>query len=347
MRGKSHGVPVLLGATAVLSAAILLASFGGAAGLPVGGVALALLDEVPFVHVDSGLSRLQLSVLYEIRLPRVILAALVGALLAQAGAAYQGVFHNPLSDSGTLGASSGAGMAATLVIVYGGGSRVQIAGIGAVPLAAFFGALGGVLAAYGIGLLASRGAGTATLILGGVAVTSFLGAIQSFVMQGSSDDIKHIYSWLFGDFSAADWGLVRLALPYAVVSTLVLFLHSRHLDVLAVGDEEASALGLHPGRTRFVVLAAASLATATAVAVSGIIGFVGLVVPHIVRRIVGPGHRALLPLTLLVGGAFLVLCDLLARTALAPAELPIGVVTAIIGAPVFVLILRATRRSEQ
>ena len=336
----------LLAAIAVLLLAVLIASLGGAAGLPVAGTAEALLDKLPFVHISTGLTPVQQGILDQIRLPRVVLATLVGALLAQAGAAYQGVFRNPLSDSGTIGASAGAGMAATLVIVFGGGPEHTVAGIGAVPLAAFVGGLAGVLASYVLGTLVGRG-GTASLILAGVAVSSFVGSVQAFVMQSSTADVKQVYSWLFGSFTAADWGLVRLALPYAAISVLIVTLHARHLDVLALGDDEAATLGLNPVRTRLIVLAAASLATATAVAVSGIIGFVGLVVPHVVRRVAGPGHRLLLPMSLLAGGAFLVLADLLARTALAPAELPIGVVTSFVGAPFFVLILRATRGRDR
>jgi iron complex transport system permease protein len=343
-RVRARPTIALLAGVAVLFLAVLVSSLGGAAGLPVGGTAAALLDKLPFVDIHSGLGPLQQSVLDQIRLPRVVLATLVGALLAQAGAAYQGVFRNPLSDSGTIGASAGAGMAATLVIVYGGGPEHTVAGIGAVPLAAFVGALGGVLASYVLGTLVGRG-GTASLILAGVAVSSFVGAVQAFVMQRSTTDVRQVYSWLFGSFAAADWSLVRLALPYAVISVLIVTVHARHLDVLALGDDEAATLGLNPVRTRLIVLAAASLATA--VAVSGIIGFVGLVVPHVVRRVAGPGHRLLLPMSLLVGGAFLVLADLLARTVLAPAELPIGVVTSFVGAPFFLVILRATRERDR
>ncbi|MEY9863681.1 iron complex transport system permease protein [Catenulispora sp. GAS73] len=345
-RRPSRPTIALLAGVLVLLLAVLVSSLGGAAGLPVGGTAKALLDKLPFVDLRTGLGPVQQSVLDEIRLPRVVLATLVGALLAQAGAAYQGVFRNPLSDSGTIGASAGAGMAATLVIVYGGGPEHTVAGIGAVPLAAFVGALGGVLASYVLGTFVGRG-GTASLILAGVAVSSFVGAVQAFVMQRSTADVRQVYSWLFGSFAAADWSLVRLALPYAVISVLIVTVHARHLDVLALGDDEAATLGLHPVRTRVIVLAAASLATATAVAVSGIIGFVGLVVPHVVRRVAGPGHRLLLPMSLLVGGAFLVLADLLARTVLAPAELPIGVVTSFVGAPFFLVILRATRERDR
>src|SRR5947209_1897743 len=187
----------LLAAALVLLLAVLASSLGGAAGLPVGGTAEALLDKLPFVDLHSGLGPVQQSVLDQIRLPRVVLATLVGALLAQAGAAYQGVFRNPLSDSGTIGASAGAGMAATLVIVYGGGPEHTVAGIGAVPLAAFVGALGGVLASYVLGTAVGRG-GTASLILAGVAVSSFVGAVQAFVMQRSTADVRQVYSWLFG-----------------------------------------------------------------------------------------------------------------------------------------------------
>lgn len=342
--------PALIVAVAVatLVLTVVAASFAGAAGLPAGGVALALLDKLPFVHVHTGLNPMEQGVLDQIRLPRVVLSAVVGGLLAQAGAAYQGVFRNPLSDSGTIGASAGAGMAAALVIVYGGG-HPAILGIGTVPLAAFIGALGGVLASYLLGASAGRGGvgGTTTLILAGVAVSSFLTAIESFVMQRNYADIKRVYSWLFGDFSGADWSMVRLTLPYAAVSVAVMLVHARHLDVLALGDDEAATLGLNPARARMAVLGAASLATATAVAAAGIIGFVGLVVPHMIRRVAGPGHRMLMPLSVLVGASFTVLCDLAARTVVSPAELPIGVVTAFIGAPFFVLILRATRRADR
>ena len=183
----------------------------------------------------------------------------------------------------------------------------------------------------------------ATLLLAGIAVGSFLTAVQTFLLQRSASDIQAVYSWLLGSLSAASWQQVTTILPYAAVSSLVLLLHGRHLDVLAVGDEEARALGLHPGRTRAIVVAASALAAASAVAVSGLIGFVGIVIPHVARRLAGPSYTAVLPLSLLIGGGFLVLADTLARTVLSPAELPIGVVTALVGAPAFVWVLRGTR----
>ena len=314
----------------------------GPAGLPVRGVLLDLVGHLPFVHVHSGLSATDRAVLWQIRLPRMVLGAIVGWTLAASGAGYQGVFRNPLVDSGLLGASAGAGLGATLAIVYLGA-----AGPSAVPAAAFIGSLAGVAAAYLTGAAASRHTslsdGVATLLLAGIAVGSFLTAVQTFILQRASQDVQAVYSWLLGSLSGATWQQVTSILPYAAVSTAVVLLHGRHLDVLAVGDEEARALGMRPAAIRGIVVAACSLAAASAVAVSGLIGFVGIVVPHVARRLAGPSYRSVLPLSLLIGAGFLVLADTLARTVLAPAELPIGVVTALVGAPAFIWVLRGTR----
>ncbi|RFU36435.1 iron ABC transporter permease [Actinomadura logoneensis] len=317
----------------------------GAADLPVPGVLKALAGTVPFVRVDSGLGVVEHNVLFELRLPRVLMAALVGGLLAVAGAGYQGVFRNPLADPYLLGAAAGAGVGATLVIVaLPGAPRF------AVPVAAFTGAVCGVLMAYGLGQVASRGGlgetggGTGTLVLAGVAVANFLSAIQTFLQQANSQQLQRIFAWILGGVGTADWGQLRMVAPYALIAVTVLLGHGRLLDVLAVGDEEAVTLGMSAARVRLLVLVAASLATACAVAVSGLISFVGIVVPHLVRRLAGGSYRIVLPLSLLVGGAFLELADLVARTVVAPAELPLGVVTAFVGGPFFVLVLRATRR---
>jgi iron complex transport system permease protein len=181
------------------------------------------------------------------------------------------------------------------------------------------------------------------LLLAGVAVSSFLLAIQTFLLQQNADSIRDVYNWITGSFSTSGWSEIRTLLPYAVVTTTILLLYRRALDVLAVGDDEAASLGLHVGRTRLVVVATASLATAAAVSVSGLIGFVGIIVPHVVRLLVGTSYRVILPLSLLFGAAFLAAADLLGRTALAPSEIPIGVVTAFVGAPFFALILRTRK----
>ncbi len=329
-------------AAAFLVAAALVAVFVGAADLNPLATAAALLDKIPFVALPSSLSPLDRAVLFQTRLPRVVLGALVGGLLALAGAGYQGVFRNPLVDSGMLGASAGAGLGATLAIIYLGGAGSEV-----VPIAAFVGSLAGVAVAYLTGTASSTrtvlGDSVATLLLAGIAVGSFLTAVQTFFLQRSAQvDIQAVYSWLLGSLSAASWQQVTTILPYAAVSSVILLLHGRHLDVLAVGDDEARTLGMRPELVRGLVVAAAALAAASAVAVSGLIGFVGIVVPHVARRLAGPSYTAVLPLSMLGGAGFLVLADTLARTVLSPAELPIGVVTALVGAPAFVWVLRST-----
>nr|WP_262841099.1 iron ABC transporter permease [Sphaerisporangium corydalis] len=325
----------LAAALAVLALCLLAGLMIGAAGVPVRGIVLELLDRLPLVSANSGLAPVERGLLFQLRLPRVVMAAVVGGLLAVAGAGYQGVFRNPLADPYLLGAAAGAGLTTTLMIVL-----VQVDGL--VPIAAFAGAIGGVLLAYALGNTAGRAGGTATLVLAGVAVSSFLSAVQTFVQQLRVEQLQRIYSWILGGIDG-DWSKVWLIAPYAVVSAVVLLAHGRLLDVLSVGDDEATSLGVNAVRVRFVVLCAASLATASAVAVSGLIGFVGIVVPHVVRRLAGVSYRVVLPLSLVAGASFMVLADLVARTVLAPAELPIGVVTAFIGAPFFVGLLRATR----
>jgi iron complex transport system permease protein len=351
MRGRTGGRRTLLSygvALAFLVGAILYSSMVGAADLDPAGTAAALLDKLPLVRLHSDLTPLQQAVLFQIRLPRVLLGALVGGLLALAGAGYQGVFRNPLVDSGLLGSSAGAGLGATIAIVYLGGT-----GSGTVPVAAFAGALAGVAVAYVTGSVAAAGGargdgsatgfGTTTLLLAGVAVGMFLTAVQTLVLQRSTQDLQQVYSWLLGSLAGAGWHQDLEILPYAAVSTLITLVHGRHLDVLAVGDEEARALGMNAGRVRLLVVAACSLAAASAVAVGGLIGFVGIVVPHAVRRLAGTSYRRVLPLSALFGAAFLVLADTAARTVLAPAELPIGVITALVGTPAFIWILRSAR----
>jgi iron complex transport system permease protein len=338
-RSGRRRVPALLAAGALLVVAVLLGVGVGTVGLAPDRVVATLLEHVG-VHVGTPLRGVEEEILLQLRLPRVLLVALVGASLAVAGASYQGVFRNPLADPYLLGSAAGAGLGATLVIAY---APTTAGPLGTVPAAAFVGALGGVGLAYLLGAAASRAGGTggtATLLLAGVAVASFLTAVQTFVQQAHSDDLRAVYSWILGQLGTASWQQLGQVLPYTAVSAAVLLGASRALDVLAVGDDEAATLGLHPRRVRLVVLAAASLATASAVAVSGLIGFVGLVVPHIVRRLAGGSYRVVVPVSLIGGGAFLVLADLLARTVVAPAELPIGVVTAFVGAPFFAALLR-------
>lgn len=319
--------------------AALLGVFVGPAGLPARGVLLALADGLPGIAVDHGLTASQYAVLWQIRLPRVVLGALVGGTLAIAGAAYQGVFRNPLADPYLLGVSSGAGLGATAMIVSG-----MAATTFAVPIAAFVGGILAVTATYLLGRGMGGGRTEVVIILAGVAVAAFANAAQTFLQQRYDDSMRQVYSWLLGRLSTNGWTEVGVALPYVVVTVVVIMLFGRILDVMAVGDVEAAGLGVDPARVRLLLVATATLGTAAVVSVSGLIGFVGIVVPHAVRLLAGPGHRLLLPLSVLFGAAFLMLADVLARWALAPAELPIGVVTAAIGAPFFLVVLRRSRR---
>lgn len=329
----------LVVAAALLAVSAVAAISLGTVALPTSGVVATLLDRLPGIRLDGGLEEVDARVLLDIRLPRVLITAIVGGVLAVAGAAYQGVFRNPLADPYLLGAAAGAGLGATLVIAYA--PARQVGPVGVVPVAAFVGALTGVGLAYALGSVAGRsGGGSATLLLAGVAVASFLTAAQTMVQTANTDNLREVYSWILGQLGSAQWNDVALVLPYAAISVAALLLAARALDVLAVGDDEAQALGVHPRRIRFLVLCAASLGTAAAVAVSGLIGFVGLVVPHIVRRLAGGSYRVILPVSVLGGAAFLVLADLVARTVMSPVELPIGVVTAFVGAPFFAALLR-------
>ena len=332
----------LLGAgCAALAGAALAAVLAGPVRLAPGAVLLELAGRLPLVATHSGLTSQEVAILWQLRLPRVVLGGLVGAMLALAGAAYQGVFRNPLADPYLLGAAAGAGLGATLAIAYGpdtSGWPVDL-----LPLAAFAGAITGVVAAYALGR--SGGARTTTtLILAGVAVAAFLTAVQTYVQQQRAETLREVYGWILGRLTTAGWREVVLMVPYALVSTVAILLHRRLIDVLAVGDDEAASLGVRATRVRLVVVAAATLATAAAVAVSGLIGFVGIIVPHTIRLVAGPSHRLLVPLSLVGGAAFLILADLVARTVMAPAELPIGVITAFFGAPFFALVLRTARQ---
>jgi iron complex transport system permease protein len=337
---QARGVPRVwaLAAGGFLVVALLVGLAIGPVHIGVGPIAVALLSHVPFLHVHSSLDPVENAVLWQLRAPRVVLAALVGGILALSGSAYQGVFRNPLADPYLLGVAAGAGLGATLAISYGrlGGSQI-------VPIAAFAGATVSVLCAYALGRSAGSMRSTGALVLAGVTVATFMTAVQTFVQQQQTSTLRDVYAWLLGGFATAGWRDVGLAAPYIVVSSIVLLMHRRVLDVLSVGDEEAAALGIDVKRARLLIVAAATAGTAAAVSVSGLIGFVGIIVPHAIRLLVSNSYRAVVPLSLVLGGGFLVLTDVLARTILAPSELPIGVVTAFFGAPFFAVVLRTSR----
>lgn len=335
-----------------LTFATLLAGFAAVAiavtlGLAIGPVdvrfdrvVMELLDGIPGVNINSGLSETHQGIVDQIRLPRVVLGLMVGATLALGGAAYQGAFRNPLADPYLLGIAAGAGLGATIAITRELGNGAGL--IDPVPLAAFAGALVALAMSYLAGHLGGRS--SVSLVLAGVAVASFLTACQTYVLQSNTDVIREVYAWILGRIATSGWSEPALMTPYFLLTAAVVLRYRRALDVLSVGDEEAASLGLNPRRVRGIVVIATSLGAAAAVSVTGLIGFVGIIVPHTVRLVFGSSQRILLPLSILFGGAFMVLADLVARTIVEPAELPIGVVTAFIGAPFFAIVLRTSRR---
>ncbi|HKT44852.1 MAG TPA: iron ABC transporter permease [Gaiellaceae bacterium] len=338
---RARGVPRPWGvvAGAFLVGSLLVGLGVGPVGIGAGAIVESALSHVPLLHVHDPLAKLDDAVLWQIRAPRVALAAIVGGMLAVAGSSYQGVFHNPLADPYLLGVAAGSGLGATLAIAY---AHVGHTGW-VLPLAAFVGGLSAVAATYVLGRSAGPVRAAGALVLAGVTVTLFLTAIQTFVQQQHTSTLRDVYAWILGGFSTATWGQVAVASPYVAVASTAIVLHRRLLDVLSVGDDEAASLGVDVPRLRLLLVIAATAGTAAAVAVSGLIAFVGIIVPHTIRLLVSTSYRAVVPLSLVVGAGFLVLADVLARTIVSPAELPIGVVTAFFGAPFFAVVLRTSR----
>ena len=320
-------------AIALVASAVLAVTFGPA-DLTFGEVWASIGGHIGLG--ESPLSRLRDGIVWELRLPRVLTAACVGAGLAICGAVMQALTRNPLADPYLLGLSSGASLGAVAVLLLG----VSVL----LPVAAFFGAL----AALVLTLLLASAMGRITptrTVLAGLAVSSLASAITSFVIfwSATGDSYREILSWLLGSLSGARWPAVVIAATAVVVVGLPLLAGGRVLDAFAFGDTSAAALGIDVQRTRWLMLGATALLTGALVAVSGSIGFVGLILPHAVRLVFGPGHRALLPLSALVGAIFLVWADTLARTLFDPRELPVGIVTAMVGAPVFAALLLRRR----
>ncbi|HET9287180.1 MAG TPA: iron ABC transporter permease [Gaiella sp.] len=328
-----------LAATGFLVASMIVGVLAGPLDIGVGDVVRSALARLGVVG-STPLDATEESILWDLRIPRVVLAALVGGMLALAGATYQGVFHNPLADPYLLGVAAGAGLGATLAISY---LPRALAGQQLLPIAAFLGGAAAVVVTWAIGRSAGRERDATTFVLAGVVVASFFTALQTFVQQQNSDTLQEVYSWILGALPSSGWSDVAVLAPYVIVASVVILVFRRVLDVLSLGDTEAASLGVDVARVRLLLVAAATIGTAAAVAVSGLIAFVGIIVPHTIRLLAGTSYRGLLPLSFVVGAGFLVLCDVVARTVLSPAELPIGVVTAFFGAPFFAIALRTLR----
>lgn len=332
---KANSVALYAVSLAVLLIAVAGSVFVGAAGLSVADILSALFG-------GEGLSQKTTVIIFSVRLPRIVMGVLVGAMLAAAGAAYQAVFRNPLADPYLLGVSAGAGLGVTISIVFGAAVGLTLGGVGIV-LAAFVGGTLAVVSTYLFSTGVGRDTDPTTVVLAGVAVAAFASAAQTFIQQQNIDTVQRIYTWMLGSLSTTSWSsIIALTIPVAVCCA-VLLMSVKVLDVMTLGDDEASALGANPQLIRLLLVATATLGTAAVVSVSGLIGFVGIVIPHAVRLLVGPAHARLVPLTMIWGATFMVCADAVGRTILAPAELPVGVITAFIGAPFFLFILRNHR----
>jgi len=349
VRFSRERLPWSVGLTALLAAVVTVSAAVGPVWIPPATVARVLLNAVAVpTAVDlSGATvgvttqpvfgfrvpEFQRLIVMRVRLPRILLAAIVGFSLAAAGTIMQGIFRNPMADPSIIGVSSGAAVGAVGFIVlpvtlpFGAGLRG----------AAFAGAL---MAAFGVYLIATENGRTpvATLLLSGVAVQTFLGAVVSFLLLNAGESIREALFWLMGHLKGASWPEVWSSLALVVVPFLALLVYARDLNVMLLGEEDAQSLGVDVERSKRVLLALSSFVTAAGVAVAGIIGFVGLIVPHVMRLLVGPDHRILLPTSALAGASFLVATDTLARAG--PTEVPVGIVTAALGAPFFLYLLR-------
>jgi iron complex transport system permease protein len=316
----------------------------GAVGMPMTHIAGIMWSHVP--GADGGAAHAwtvqEEQIIWKVRLPRVVLGILIGASLSLAGAAFQGVLRNPLADPFTLGVSSGASVGAALLIYFG----LQFAFVGqwTVPIVAFVTAL----AALAVVLRMSVEGGkwrVETLILSGTVMQAFLGAVVAFFIAISKQVVNEIVYWLMGSLALRGWPYAGMIAPYALLGFVVLSAYAKPLNLFALGERQAAHLGVNVERTKMIVLVTASMLTAASVSVAGVVGFVGLIVPHLVRLLVGPDYRLLLPLSALGGAVYVVLADMIARTLLSPTEIPIGVVTAFLGAPFFMFLLQKHKRS--
>ncbi len=341
---KRHRLVVLFCLALALLAVIVVAVAVGAAGVPLGTSARILINRIPLlgrtVHKtwDPSLETIIISV----RLPRVLLALMVGMALALAGTIFQSLFRNPMADPGIVGTSQGAALGATLAFFFS--IDFHWGGLSATPVFAFVGALATVLVLYAL----SRTGGTVpvtSLLLVGLALSSFLAAIVTTLMVISKDRLTNIFFWLMGGLGTTNWNMVTAVLPFIVVAVCVTLFFTRDLNLMLLGEERAAQLGLSVERFKLTMLITASLLVGAAVSVSGIIGFVGLMTPHIVRLLTGPDHKYLVPGSMLGGALFMVLADTLARTAIAPNELPVGIVTAFFGAPFFIFLLKRKKEA--
>lgn len=334
---------ILLALGVVLLLCLLIAAAVGAVSISPLDIIKMMLNKTGLFHFTATWQPSDETILFLIRLPRVIAGALVGAALASAGVLFQGMLRNPMADPYIIGTSAGAAFGATIAMMLP--ISVAFLSFGLVSIAAFFGALGAVLLVYNLAKVGGK-TPIVSMLLAGFAVSAMLAAIVFLMvtLSGRTGLLQNVYSFLMGSISVSGWNQIIIVAPLIIGAIVAARFLAFRLNALSLGEEGAAYLGIDVERDKLLVLALGSLLTAAAVSISGLVGFIGLVVPHAVRLMLGPDHRLLLPAAALSGAAFLVLADLFARTVLAPSEIPIGIITAIIGAPFFIYLLRHTRR---
>ena len=314
----------------------------GSSSIPLEKTLSIIISQIPFISIPETWEGTMETVIINLRMPRVLLAGLTGAALAVAGATYQGLFRNPLADPYLIGVSQGAGLGAVIGFLIPLSSSFW--SLNLVSVFAFIGGLGAVFVVYSLGKV-GKSLPMTTLILAGVALGSFLSAITSYLLITSGESFHGMSSWLLGGFSSPKWVHVWITLPVIILGSLIICLYGRSLNVMQFDEEQAQQLGINVERTKRILLVVATLITAAAVSFGGIIGFVGIIIPHAVRLIWGPDFRFLLPLSILCGSIFLILADLLARTVMPPTEIPLGIVTAFFGAPFFLYLLKRKKKA--
>ncbi len=316
----------------LLAFSILYASSVGAAGIsPLDSLKVIVADLIGY-EVDA----VYQTIIWNIRLPRILLSALVGGALSMVGAAFQGVFRNPLADPHVLGVSSGAALGATIAMMFG--VNIPIAVLGTTGAAAFVFALGTVFLVYQISMIGGISS-SISMVLAGTAIGSMLSAVVSLLLVFRREDLEKVYSWTLGSFSAATWEKNLFLLIIVGLSSVIFFSLATDMDILCTGEEEAKSLGVDTAKLQKIIIVVASILVAAAVSVSGVIGFVGLMIPHCVRMIFGPSYKYLFPFSLLLGASFMVICDTIARTVVEPTEISVGIITALFGGPYFLFLL--------
>ena len=334
MKKNNYTLPLM---GLILIGSMLITLSIGSVQVPIGLTFKILLDQIPWVFINPDWTVTQEAIIVGLRLPRVFLAVIVGGMLATAGVAFQGVLRNPLADPYILGISSGAAVGAAAAILFVNTANLFLAKL-ALPLFAFLGAILSLMMVFALAWRRNREA--VSLILAGVVIQSFLGAVLSFAVTISGTKLRTIVFWMMGSLTGANWSSIFFLIPYLIICFILIYAFYRNLNILSLGEQAAHHLGMNVERIKILVLLAASLLTAAAVSVVGIIGFVGLIVPHIIRLITGPDHRILIPVACLAGSVFLLWSDTLARTIIPAMEIPIGVITALAGAPFFGYLLK-------